>query len=105
MNLHSLLGLPETINGETLPQYLNRTTRSPKPKPDPVEAAFAQHREEQRQQDTYDHIAMLETVRRKRDNAATPDYSADPIKDAGRRWQTTKRWNEILQQMETENDE
>jgi hypothetical protein len=104
MGLYNLLGLgPPTIDGQSLPEFLNRTTRAPRPKADPVEAAFAQHREEQAAQNTYDRIAMLETVRRKRDNANAPDYSASPIKDAQLRWQRAQRWDRILTEME--NDE
>ena len=107
MGLHSLLGLgPPTINGESLPQYLNRTTRpAPKPKPNPLDVELTKWRHEQAQQAQYDRAAMLEAVRRNRAAADVPRNDVSVGRDAERRWRAVKRWNEIAKQLGDDNGE
>ena len=80
MSLHSLLGLPSTVNGETLPEYMNRTTRLAKPKPDVVETALAEHRDgdhaERQLQAAYDKAAMLDRIRARRIQKANKHLDA-----------------------------
>src|SRR5262249_52347039 len=64
--LATLLGLPSTINGETLPEFMNRTTRAPAPRPDPVEAVLAEHRVEARREAAMDHEGMLIAIKARR---------------------------------------
>ena len=106
MSLFSLLQLPPpTIDGESLPAYLNRTTRAPKPRPDVLDVELAKWRAERDEQATYNRHAMAEAIRLKRDAANVRDPSLTPVQDAERRYRANKRWNEIANQLGDTNDE
>jgi hypothetical protein len=72
MSLSDLLGLGErgSLNGKSLPEFMNERTRPSKPKPDQLEEALAEHRhaefEERRLMQAYDRQAMLERIRARR---------------------------------------
>jgi hypothetical protein len=88
MNLHSLLGLPETINGESLPVYLSRITRpAPKPTPDVLDAGLAEWREESQVRNAIDREAMLTRIRDRRIGV----YSDPKPGDLERQHQINKR--------------
>jgi len=101
MGLHDLLGLgPPTINGESLPQFLNRTTRpAPKPKPDVLDVELAKWRAERDEQETYNRHAMAQTLQRKRDAAAAVRYSDNPVRNAEQRFHQVRKWDRLQQQL------
>src|SRR5215472_13800590 len=100
MSLFSLLQLPPpTIDGESLPAYLNRTTRAPKPRPDVLDVELAKWRAERDEQETYNRHAMAQTLQRKRDAAAAVRYSDNPVRNAEQRFHQVRKWDRLQQQL------
>jgi hypothetical protein len=66
MGLASLLGLPTDIDGESLPAFLNRTTRPPlAPKPSALDIELAENTERVKAQAAIDREEMLVRIKAK----------------------------------------
>ena len=103
MSLRNLLGLPATVGNESLPAFLNRTTRAPAPRPDPVEQVLSEHREHARRETAADVEELrVRLIARRHQVEASAVSSRDPLvatQDAARRHKATKQLDELERQL------